>query len=325
MDESSAEVVAEATSRRSTVMKPWVFLFPGQGSQYVGMAREFYENYSEVSELFTQASDLLGMDITRLCFEGPEEVLVQTENVQPAITVTNLACLIVLQLHGIYPAAAAGHSLGEYSALHAAGVLDLADLFKLVRWRGKYMQEAALEEPGAMAAVMELEDEKLREICRICDVEVANINCAEQIIITGPDAPVKRAMAMSSEAGAKKCVQLNVSGPWHSRCMTSARDRFAPLVQECRFQDPKIPVINNLDAQPLKSAGEVPDKLIHQLCSPVLWRQSMEWLIAAGHTHFVEVGPKKVLRGLMRRISRDAKVFNVEDPASLTAFLQANQ
>jgi [acyl-carrier-protein] S-malonyltransferase len=306
-------------------MKQWVFLFPGQGSQYVGMGREFHENYSEVSELFAQANELLGIDIAKLCFEGPEDILVQTEYVQPAITVMNLACLTVLQLHDINPVAAAGHSLGEYSALYAAGVVDLADVLKLVQWRGKFMQQAADNQPGSMAAIMELEGEKLQEICRLCDVEVANINCAEQTIITGPTEPVQRAVSLSTDAGAKKCVMLNVSGPWHSRCMTAARDRFAPIVVGCTFKEPRIPVINNVDAQPLRDAGEVPGKLISQLCSAVLWHQSVDWLVAAGHTHFVEVGPKKVLRGLMRRIHRDAKVLNVEDPASLATFLQANQ
>jgi [acyl-carrier-protein] S-malonyltransferase len=186
------------------------------------------------------------------------------------------------------------------------------------------MQEAALEEPGSMAAVMDLESEQLDQICRMCDVEVANINCGDQIIITGSTEPIKRAMAMSSDAGARKCMLLNVSGPWHSRCMISAREKFTPVVQECSFRDPQVPVVNNVDAKPLASAAELPEKLIHQLCSPVLWHQSMDSLLKAGHTHFVEIGPKKVLRGLMRRISRDAKVYNVEDPASLTAFLQAN-
>ncbi len=306
-------------------MQEWVFLFPGQGSQYVGMGREFYENYAEVQELFGQACDILKMDITKLCFEGPEDVLVQTQNVQPAITVVNLACLTVLQLHDIFPVAAAGHSLGEYSALFAAGVLGLKDLLELVRWRGTFMQETATQEPGAMAAIMDLHEEKIREICELCDVDVANINCADQIIITGPVEPIDRAISLSSEAGAKKCMKLNVSGPWHSRCMMAAREKFEPYVRRCAFNDPRITVINNVDAAPLESGAQAADKLVEQICGSVLWRQSIERLIGAGHRNFVEVGPKKVLRGLMRRISREAKVLNVEDAESLTAFLQANQ
>ncbi|NLI81960.1 MAG: ACP S-malonyltransferase [Deltaproteobacteria bacterium] len=306
-------------------MKEWVFLFPGQGSQYVGMGREFHENYAEVRELFTQASDILQMDLARLCFEGPEEVLVQTENVQPAVTVVNLACHTVLQLHEIYPVAAAGHSLGEYSALYAAGVMDLKSLLHLVQWRGKLMQEAAENEPGAMAAIMDLDVERVREICRLCDAEVANINCTEQVIITGPEGAVNSAMALSGEAGAKKCLKLNVSGPWHSRCMELARRKFLPIVEACSFHDPQILVVNNVDGLPLRSASEVPGKLTDQICRSVLWQQSMERMIEAGYNHFVEVGPKRVLRGLMRRINRNVKVLNVEDTESLSIFLQANQ
>jgi [acyl-carrier-protein] S-malonyltransferase len=309
----------------ATGMHEWVFLFPGQGSQYVGMGQEFYESYSEVRELFSQACEILQMDVAKLCFEGPEEVLVQTENVQPAITVVNLACYTVMQLHEIYPVATAGHSLGEYSALYAASVLDLKNVLNLVRLRGLYMHEASVEEPGAMAAIMELDQGKLLDICEMCGVEVANINCPEQIIITGPVDPIERAVSLSDNAGAKKCMKLNVSGPWHSRCMNLARQKFEPFVRKCKFRDPQIPVINNVDALPLRSPGETADKLVDQICSPVLWQQSMERFIADGHQYFVEVGPKKVLRSLMRRINRNVKVLNVEDAASLASFLQANQ
>jgi [acyl-carrier-protein] S-malonyltransferase len=306
-------------------MPDWVFLFPGQGSQYVGMGLEFYENYSEVRELFSQASEILQTDVPKLCFEGPEDVLVLTENVQPAITVVNLACLTVMRIHEISPVATAGHSLGEYSALYAAGVLDLTDVLRLVQLRGALMHEASQEEPGAMGAVMDLDQVKVSTICQECGVEIANLNCPEQIIITGPVGPVDRALALSEAAGAKKCMKLNVSGPWHSRCMNLARERFEPIVRKCAFRDPQIPVINNVDASMLQNAGQVADKLIDQICSPVLWQQSVERLIADGHTSFVEVGPKKVLRGLMRRINRGVKVLNVEDAASLASFLQANQ
>jgi [acyl-carrier-protein] S-malonyltransferase len=289
------------------------------------MGQEFYENYSEVRDLFAQASEALQMDMAKLCFEGPEEVLVLAENVQPAITLVNLACFTVMQLHEIYPTAAAGHSLGEYSALYAAGVIDLKDVFELVRMRGALMHEASQEEPGAMAAIMDLDQGKVSDICEECGVEIANLNCPEQIIITGPIGPIDRALALSESAGAKKCVKLNVSGPWHSRCMDLAREKFEPFVRKCTFREPLIPVINNVDALPLQSAAQVADKLVDQICHPVLWQQSVERLIADGHKCFVEVGPKKVLRGLMRRINRGVKVLNVEDAPSLTSFLQANQ
>ena len=298
-----------------------VFLFPGQGSQYVGMGKVFYEEYQEVRDLFTRATKILEMDMEQLCFEGPEDELVLTHNVQPAITLINIACSMVLRLRGVEAAAAAGHSLGEYSALHLAGVIDERAVLELVRLRGQLMQDAAGEQPGAMAAILNLPAEKIDEVCESCDIEMANYNSPGQIIVSGVEESVLRAMEICSDAGAKRCVRLNVSGPWHSRCMVAAKEKFEPELGKYIFQDPKIPVVANVDADYVRDGNGARENLVQQLCAPVRWQQSMERLIKDGHQRFVEVGPKKVLRGLMRQIDRSVEVYNVEDPESLEAFL----
>lgn len=299
-----------------------VFLFPGQGSQYVGMGRAFYEEYQEVRDLFGRAKEALHMDMEQLCFEGPEDELVLTHNVQPVITLINVACSLVLGLQEVRAVAAAGHSLGEYSALHHAGVLDDQAVLELVQIRGQYMQEAADEHPGAMAAILNLSAEKISEICESCDIEMANYNSSGQIIVSGTEEGVLRAMEMGTEAGARRCVRLNVSGPWHSRFMQPAKERFEQELQKYTFADQQIPVVANVDADYIADGNAARENLIQQLCAPVRWQQSMERLIKDGYQRFVEVGPKKVLRGLMRQIDRKLEVHNVEDPESLEAFLK---
>ena len=299
-----------------------VFLFPGQGSQYVGMGKAFYDEYQEVRDLFSRANKILEMNMEQLCFEGPEDELVLTHNVQPAITLINMACSMVLRLRGVEAAGAAGHSLGEYSALHLAGVIDERAVLELVQLRGQLMQEAADEQPGAMAAILNLPVEKIDEVCESCDIEMANYNSPGQIIVSGVEESVLRAMEICSDAGAKRCVRLNVSGPWHSRCMVRAREKFEPKLAQHIFQDPKIPVVANVDGDYVRDGNGARENLIQQLCAPVRWQQSIERLISDGHQRFVEVGPKKVLRGLMRQIDRNLEVHNVEDPESLETFLQ---
>ena len=299
-----------------------IFLFPGQGSQYVGMGKAFYEEYQEVRDLFGRAKKILKMDMEKLCFEGPEDELVLTHNVQPAITLINMACSTVVRLRGVEAAAAAGHSLGEYSALHLAGVLDERAILELVQLRGQLMQEAADEQPGAMAAILNLPAEKIDEVCQACDIEMANYNSPGQVIVSGAEESVLRAMEICADAGAKRCVRLNVSGPWHSRCMVRAKEKFEPKLAQYIFQDPRIPVVANVNADYVRDGNGARENLVQQLCAPVRWQQSIERLINDGHQRFVEVGPKKVLRGLMRQIDRNVEVYNVEDPESLETFVK---
>jgi [acyl-carrier-protein] S-malonyltransferase len=299
-----------------------VFLFPGQGSQYVGMGRAFHEAYPEVRALFSRGSELLEMDMERLCFEGPEEDLMLTHHVQPAVVVVNMACSIVLGLHRVRAAATAGHSLGEYSALHTAGVLDEETVLRLVRLRSQRMQQAADEHPGAMAAILNLDQDSISEICQGCAIEMANYNSPGQVVVSGPEEGVMRAMELARAAGAKRCVRLKVSGAWHSRFMNSARDRFQHDLAQCDFRDPEIAVVANVDADFVPDGSTARDNLARQLCAPVRWQQSVERLVADGYRLFVEVGPKRVLRGLVRQIDRRATVYNVEDPESLEACLE---
>ena len=300
-----------------------VFLFPGQGSQYVGMGKAFYDEYQEIRDLFGRANKVLEMDMEKLCFTGPEDELVLTHNVQPAITLINMACSMLLGLKGVKAAAAAGHSLGEYSALYLAGVVDEEAVLKLVRLRGQFMQDAADQQPGAMAAILNLSSEKIEEICKSCEIEMANFNSPGQIIISGREEGVLQAMEMGTEAGARRSVRLNVSGPWHSRLMEPAQERFELELARYTFEDPQIPVVANVDGDYVANGNAAGENLVKQLCAPVRWQQSMERLIKDGYQTFVEVGPKKVLRGLTRQIDRKVEVHNVEDPESLEAFLQA--
>jgi [acyl-carrier-protein] S-malonyltransferase len=301
------------------------FLFPGQASQYPGMGRDLAEKFPESRAVFEEADAALGFSISQLCFEGSEDALKQTENTQPAILTVSTAAYRALEKHGITPDFAAGHSLGEYSALVAAGGLDFATAIKLVRGRGRYMQEAVPAGEGAMAAILGLAPAEVADICKKAAnhqvVAPANMNSPEQTVISGDATAVKRAVEIASQSGAKRAVILPVSAPFHCALMMPAQQRLEPDLRSAKFSDLCFPLITNVDAEAISKGDEACDALIRQVTQPVRWLDSVHEMIEAGVTIFVEVGPGKVLTGLLRQIDRSVRGLNVEDAASLQATL----
>ncbi len=298
------------------------FVFPGQGSQYVGMGRDLYETYAEAKALFDEADSILGFPLSRLCFEGPMPELNDTINTQPALLTVSVALLRTLELDELKPVAVAGHSMGEYTALVAAGALDFADGLKLVRERGRVMKRAGERHPGGMAAIIGLDAKTLKEICQeasiqfpASSVQPANYNSPGQIVISGHKDALGRALELAEERGARRVIPLAVSIASHSPLMRSAAQALADVVADIEFHQPRLPVIANVTAAPLTTVAEIREELVKQLTSTVRWVESVEYMIAQGVTTFVEIGPKNVLTGLIRRIDQSVRAVNVGDVA----------
>ncbi len=309
--------------------KKTAFLFPGQGSQAVGMGRDLYEEYDFVREIFDMVDEITQSHISKLCFDGPIEDLTLTVNLQPAMTAVNLSCLAALEKEGIQPTLSAGHSLGEYSALKAAGVTTPEDAFKLVFKRGHLMHRESTKHKGAMSAILGLDIDKVRELVDEAEdkgtVAVANHNTAEQIVITGSPEAVEYASKLASERGGKP-IPLRVSGAWHSELIRGAEKDFADYLEEITFEAPRTPVIFNVTADFESDPKEVSKIMVSQLCSPVKWYDSVCKMQEEGTEIFVEVGPKKVLSGLLRKIIPDTyehQVFNVGSMKGLERFFNA--
>src|SRR5947209_14997142 len=310
--------------------KGLAYIFPGQGSQYSGMGRELAEKYKASRQVFEEADDALGFSISRLCFEGTAEELQLTENTQPAILTTSIATLRAIASEGFKaPDFVAGHSLGEYSALVAAGALSLADAVRTVRLRGRFMQEATPVGSGAMAAVIGADVSTVEEACsesaqgETCSP--ANINSPNQIVIAGSARAVDRAIALLKERWNKRAIKLPVSAPFHCALMKPAQERLAAELEKIEFNDLRLPLITNVDAQAIRRGSEARAALVRQVSSPVRWLESVQLLIREGVESFVEVGPGKVLCGLVRQIERGANCLNVSDAESLEKAVMSNE
>ncbi|HSB60343.1 MAG TPA: ACP S-malonyltransferase [Vicinamibacteria bacterium] len=303
------------------------FVFPGQGSQQVGMGRALAEAFPEARAVFQEADEALGIPLSTLCFEGPEDALQLTANTQPAILAASVAAHRALAARGPRPSWVAGHSLGEYSALVAAGTLSLADAVVAVRRRGQYMQEAVPVGQGAMAAILGLDLPAIERACAEAAqgqvVAPANVNSPGQVVIAGHAAAVDRASAACKAAGAKRAVPLPVSAPFHCALMKPAQDRLARDLAALTFRDPEVPLVNNVEARVVRTAAEAREGLVRQVSGSVRWQQSVERLVREGAGTFVEIGPGQVLGGLIRKIARTVQVLHVQDPPTLDQTLAA--
>lgn len=294
------------------------FLFPGQGSQHAGMGKDLAENFPVARQVFEEANDALGVDLASLCFNGPEEDLKLTANTQPAILTTSIAALRVLETEtGIAPNCAAGHSLGEYSALVCAGALNFADAVRIVRQRGTFMQEAVPVGTGAMAAILGLDKETLERVCQHAAlgqvVSPANFNSAGQVVIAGNTEAVERAMTFAKEHGAKRALPLPVSAPFHCSLMIPAGERLADVLASIKVGDMTVPVITNVEATPNQDALRVCQLLVDQVSAPVLWEDTIACMIKLGVERYIEIGPGKVLAGLVKRMAKDSTIQNVQN------------
>ena len=305
------------------------YVFPGQGSQNVGMGLDLYASYPSAKQVFDEADASLGFPLSRLCFEGPEEELVKTHNVQPAILAVSIACFKALQeaSHSNFlpPAFVAGHSLGEYTALVAAGVLSLSDAALLVRERGRLMYEAGLRNPGGMLAILGLDEGTVKDISLGSGTEISNINCPGQIVISGAIEALAEAHKLAKMKGARALIPLKVSGAFHSALMEPILAEFNEIVSSFEFHPPSIPIISNVTAQPLTDVDSIKEDLVKQLRNCVQWQRSVEYMTHNGVTTFYEIGPGKVLSGLIRRINPELHVLNVsgiEDIAQLAREFQ---
>lgn len=309
--------------------KKIAFLFPGQGSQFIGMGKNMAEHFSEAKEVFDQVDDVCDKPMSKLCFEGPLEELTLTVNLQPAITAVNLACLSALRKSGIHPMVSAGHSLGEYSALAAAESLSDYDALKLVKKRGELMHRESLSNPGTMAAILGMSVEDIEEIVAKAGdssvLAIANHNTVEQIVITGQQGPLSKAVEIVKQNGGK-AIPLKVSGAWHCLLMEKAVEDFRQFMKDIPFSPPQTTVLFNATAKSETSPEEIKELMARQLISPVKWYDIILDMESSGVDTFVEVGPKKVLTGLVKKIlprDTEAKIYNIEDTQSLEAFLNA--